>query len=86
MNKIFRKARSQIKYWVRRAKDGQYESDFNNTYSKSNLGYNLNEISASKYLIYSGHDQQIANILDHMLPNFNYNYVKYAASLTMELR
>lgn len=45
----------------------------------------MNENSIDKYLIYSGHDQQIAVILDHLLPNFNYTYIPYSSTLSVDL-
>ena len=39
-----------------------------------------------KYMIYSAHDTQIANLLTHFVPNFNYTEVKYAAHFKFELR
>ena len=37
-------------------------------------------------MLYSGHDQQIANMLDFLLPDYEFNGVKYASIITMELR
>ena len=37
-------------------------------------------------MIYSAHDTQIANLLTHFVPNFNYTEVKYAAHFKFELR
>jgi hypothetical protein len=40
----------------------------------------------TKYMLYSGHDQQIANMLDFLLPDFKFDGIKYASVITMELR
>jgi len=37
-------------------------------------------------MIYSAHDTQIANLLTHFVPNFNYTEVKYASHFKFELR
>jgi hypothetical protein len=47
--------------------------------------YKLDDKSI-KYMIYSAHDTQIANLLSHFVPNFNYTEVKYAAHFKFELR
>ena len=40
----------------------------------------------TRYLLYSGHDQQIANILMYLFPNLDFLYVPYASILRVELR
>lgn len=38
-----------------------------------------------KFIIYSGHDTQIANVLVHMFPNRPMNGVNYADNIVFEL-
>lgn len=37
-------------------------------------------------MIYSAHDTQIANLLTHLAPNFNYTEITYASNIKFELR
>ena len=67
--------------WKSKALNGDYDSKVNQT----ELTYNLNEKSFDKYLIYSGHDQQIAVILDHLVPNYNYTEIKYSSTISVDL-
>lgn len=37
-------------------------------------------------MLYSGHDQQIANMLTYLLPKYEFNGIPYASIITIELR
>jgi len=39
-----------------------------------------------RYEIYSAHDTQIAHILYHIFPEWDWDYVRYASVFTIELR
>ena len=65
---------AQLDYWVRTVT------------SKKDLTYDLNKALPAKYLLYSGHDQQIANMIEYLLPKFGYDYVPYSSIITLELR
>jgi hypothetical protein len=46
----------------------------------------LNEdLKNIKYMIYSAHDTQIANLMTHLTPNFNYTEVDYASNFKIQL-
>jgi len=39
-----------------------------------------------KYMMYSAHDNQIANLWVHLQPvNFSYDYIPYSSYITMQL-
>ena len=40
--------------------------------------------SDPKYHLYSGHDDQVANILTQILPSFNYTYIPYVSNIYFE--
>lgn len=42
--------------------------------------------SVPRYLLYSAHDTQIANLLWNFAPNYNFTSIPYAASFVMELK
>lgn len=56
----------------------------NQIYENYNKGVLDHQIP--RYQIYSAHDTQIANILYHIFPELDWDYVRYASYFTMELR
>lgn len=47
---------------------------------------NPSDKTLPKYLIYSAHDTQIANIITHFSPAYNYTVIPYASVITFQLR
>ena len=40
--------------------------------------------SDPKYHLYSGHDDQVANILTQILPKYNFTYIPYVSNIYFE--
>ena len=38
------------------------------------------------YRLYSAHDSQVGNILQQLVPSYNYTYIKYASNIFWEVR
>jgi hypothetical protein len=47
---------------------------------------NPSDNTLPKYLIYSAHDTQIANIITHFAPGYNYTLIPYASVITFQFR
>jgi hypothetical protein len=73
ISKIMRASLAQMETWITKALD-------------DTVSYDINGDVTAKYLLYSGHDQQLANMLEYLLPLFVYDYVPYATIFTFELR
>lgn len=39
--------------------------------------------SKPQYRLYSAHDTQVANIIEQLVPSYNFTYVKYASNIYM---